>query len=205
MRPCIAFLDLETTGLSPRCSVLSACAFLARISEDWKLEGIDVFERAYYPLEGCNRAKPINGLGFEEIAKLRKNGSYPEFFRDDTEAFKGFLQRAKLYVAHNFRFDASFLPFRLSPALCTMKIHRGIKMGFESHRSRFGPSLDRLAGYYGVEVDPKRRHTSRYDVELLVKIFERMLLNPLILPFLSDTLVAALGKVSLPPVGQPRG
>jgi DNA polymerase-3 subunit epsilon len=168
-----AFLDLETTGLSPSCSVLSASSVLVEVSTTGELTKNGVFNRYYYPEEGTNRAVQINGLSFEEISKHRDKATYPGYFKDDAESFRNFLGAAGLFIAHNLRFDASFLPFKLSPGLCTMRFHNDLTR-INGNR-RFGPSLERLARHYGVKLDLSRRHTSLYDVELLVCIFERML------------------------------
>lgn len=168
-----AFLDLETTGLSPSCSVLSASSVLVGVSTTGQLTKNGVFNRYYYPEEGTNPAVQINGLSFEEISKHRDKATYPGYFKDDAESFRNFLEAAGLFIAHNLRFDASFLPFKLSPGLCTMRFHDDLTR--ITGNRRFGPSLERLAWHYGVKLDLSRRHTSLYDVELLVCIFERML------------------------------
>lgn len=169
----VAFLDLETTGLSPSCSVVSASCVLVKIPPAGEPVKTDVFNRYYYPEEGKNRAVRINGLSLEEISKHRAMATYPRFFRDDSESFRIFLRPAGLFIAHNLRFDASFLPFKLDPGLCTMRFHDHLKS--ITGKRRFGPSLEVLARHYGIIVDLSKRHTSLYDVELLVSIFQRML------------------------------
>lgn len=155
-------IDFETNGFIGT-SVLSAAGIM--ITVDWDRKSIDIadtFVRHYYPVEKWNRhAQEVNGLSAAEIKNLRGGCDYPRYFKDDP-GFIEFCNNANFAVAHNARFDSSFMPLQL-PWICTMNI--------------CGGKLVDAAKSRGIEVKQSELHQALYDANICLRLFEHVLVN----------------------------
>ena len=174
----ILFVDLETNGLSPSCSVLSCSAIKCRVDPAaGTLTQLDRFDRYYYPKERINpHAIAVNGLTREEIKRLRGSDEYPKHFLDDG-AFQAFYDTCRRIVAHNCSFDRSFLPFFTGQSFCTMRHNTNVVCAeWMPWKGEYKwPTLLETARYYGIPVDESMLHKSGADVDLTFQIFEKML------------------------------
>lgn len=186
----VIFFDVETNGLKIENSVLSIAALKVLVDfESKKIKIIDKYKRFYYSFEPYDSiAISINGLSKEVISKKRgKNCSYPEYFKDDKESFFNFANGVEHFVAHNIEFDRKFLGKDLPRQFCTMKSNmqilrlpiskrkRKTKVNDELNKEYKWPKLIETAEYYNVNLEPDKFHDSMYDVEITVKVFEKML------------------------------
>lgn len=155
-------IDFETNGFFG-ASVLSAAGIM--IAVDWDRKAIDIagtFVRHYYPVEKWNRhAQEVNGLSASEIKNLRGGCEYPRYFKDDP-GFVEFCDNADFAVAHNARFDSSFMPTQL-PWICTMKLCGGRLLDAAINR--------------GIEVRQSELHQALYDAKICLKLFEHVLVT----------------------------
>ena len=174
----IVFFDLETNGLQDS-SVLSVSAFKYSIdTETLKLKFLDKFTRYYYPTEEYNaRAIAVNDLSEDFVEELRGEADYPEFFCEDS-GFYIFIADVDHLIGHNISFDYSFLSDRTKDynTYCTMLATTNI-LKIPNQYKRRGykyPKLMEVAEYYNIELEEDKLHDSDYDVELTVKIFEKL-------------------------------
>jgi len=176
----IIIFDLETNGLSPKYSVLSCSAVKCEVDlYNYKISTIDRFNRYYYPIEDYEmRAIEINGLNEKEIERRRGGTTlYPKHFIHDNE-FAIFCDGVSHYVAHNIDFDSRFVPFvKRNNTFCTMKVNTGVVSTryLEWKNEYKWPTLAETAHHYGVSTNEFTFHESMSDVEITLKIFERML------------------------------
>lgn len=184
MKKKVIFFDVETNGVDPSCSVLSMSALKAEYdTEEDTFIKLDIFDRYYFrnPGEEINlSAISVNGLTDEAIS-LRRNESnikYPETFKEDLENFYSFCDGAEHFVAHNIRFDRSFLPFTLKYQFDTMLENVNIlKIKNPIYNSYKWPKLFECANFYKVELDENNLHNSMYDVLIMARVMYKMLKN----------------------------
>jgi DNA polymerase-3 subunit epsilon len=128
----IAFLDVETTGLTLHDRVVTLAIILLdvpTVSEDQPKVQLtfSAIHRIYNPGRDCNPiASKIHG---HSDWKLR----HQSFFSEDAEEVREFLERADLVVCHNAEFDLRFMNREFSKAsmppvaaqsFCTMEGYR---------------------------------------------------------------------------------
>ena len=172
----ITIFDLETNGFKGS-SVLSISALEIKYLETMNKFGIvNVYSRFYFPNEGekiKDSALKIHGLDEARIKELRDGVDYPNYFKNDIESFLTFSKNSSIYVAHNIKFDSSFIPFsgKDIELFCTMENNIFI------NRSGKWPTLEETAKYYEIKLDRKMLHASNYDVYLCFEIFNAMYLN----------------------------
>jgi len=168
-------IDFETNGFYG-ASVLSAAGIL--ISVDWerkKTRRLDTFLRHYYPVEKWNPyAQEVNGLSAAQIKFLRDDGEYPLYFRED-QSFLEFCNNADFAVAHNAKFDSSFLSLSI-PWLCTMEICGGKLVDAVKRR--------------GIKVKESELHQALYDAKMCLKLFEYVFKNQHV--YLKNTIISKL-------------
>lgn len=114
---------LETNGFKGS-SVLSISAIKVSYNiNTHKMEKIDEYNRFYYRNKRWRElnldAIRVNGLTDEEIFRRREvqEIKYPKTFLEDINSFYDFCSDAEHFVAHNIKFDSSFIPFSLSISL----------------------------------------------------------------------------------------
>jgi len=167
----IIVFDIESNGFQ-NTSVLSISAIKAiydKNIDDFKLT--EKFNRYYY-MEENEKENPhalkINNLTKENITKFRKNVDYPLYFKDDFYSFEKFSENTVLYVAHNIKFDMSFIPFiKKNNTFCTMNNNT-------YWNQKKLPSLKMTAMHYNVEIKDDNLHSSDYDTFLCFEIFKAM-------------------------------
>lgn len=135
-----AFIDFETNGLITEGENKSSVLSIAIIVSNKR------FERVYYPIEAYNEeAIKINKLTEMEISKRREGSSYPKHYVEDN-GISEFLKENKVdsFVAHNIKFDHSFLPeeFKHLPVYCTMKSMTPIFLNKQPKLSEAAEYLD---------------------------------------------------------------
>lgn len=172
----VTIFDLETNGFKGS-SVLSISALEIKYLEKMDKFGIiNVYSRFYFPNEGENykdEALKIHGLNESKINELREDLSYPSYFNNDIDSFLSFSKNSKIFVAHNIKFDISFIPFlnKEIELFCTMENNTFI------NKSGKWPTLEQTAKYYEIKLERKMLHASNYDVYLCFEIFNSMYLN----------------------------
>src|ERR1700712_1134526 len=127
--PGLAFVDLETSGLSPRTNQITEIGVVtvdAGPVEEWTTllnPGRDVTERS--------RARP--GSADADLAAAPR---FADIAGQLTARLAG-----RLFIAHNARFDFGFLRAAFArlgihfqpPVLCTVMLSRKLYAGFEGH------------------------------------------------------------------------
>ena len=172
-----AFVDVETNGLHPECSVLSCAATIKRASiSPLQFAEKKRIVRFYYPQQPVNmQALRIHGLSIDEITRRRTNARYPRHFIDEMIYGEVFSQ-VDYIVCHNADFEEVYLPTTATgPYFCTMSSN----IDTVRRRRRDGtlkfPSLRETAIHYRISYDEGELHGSDYDAELTSRVFEAML------------------------------
>ena len=173
----VIFFDTETNGLSAYSSVLSISAAKCLVDYQNKtVKIIEKYERFYYPVEKYNpEAISINGLSQAVITEKRKGTKYSRHFKEDQQSFNEFAKGIDHFIAHNIEFDRKFLNISLKRQFCTMKSNTNImklRMVYGKHK---WPKLEEAVKFYHVQSDNSKFHDSMYDVEMTIKVFEKML------------------------------
>lgn len=161
--PLTVFVDLETTGLSPREEGITEI-------------GAIVLEEGSAPREWSTLIKPARPIP-PEIARMtgitnemvREAPTFAEVAPRVLGMFEG-----ALLVAHNARFDYAFLKQSFArlgqdfcaPTLCTARLARELDPGLES------AALDALAERYGLAVH--QRHRALGDARLALELARRL-------------------------------
>jgi DNA polymerase-3 subunit epsilon len=159
-----AFIDVETTGLNPAKDEIIELA-IALFSFDREtgeiIETIDEYCDFREPTCSISReATAVNG-----ISKRQIKGCYL-----DDKKIKEIVDKAEFIIAHNARFDASFIvklfPDVLSkPWYCSMN---GIDWKYKGFKSK---GLQNLLKDHNIQVDEAHRASS--DVEAGIKLLSQ--------------------------------
>ena len=179
----IVFFDVETNG-KVGSSVLSMSAIKVNYDKELKKwTKVGEYDRFYYrnPGEEINfGAINVNGLTDEAIEVKRSNNEYPLHFKDDISSFYSFCEDACHYVAHNIKFDRSFVPFVLKNQFDTMMENIEIvKAGINEYYGTYKwPKLNECAKFYNIPFDEENLHESLYDVLITFRVFYKMSKHP---------------------------
>lgn len=181
----LVFFDTETTDLYP-----GEIAQLSYFVTDATLKPL--FAKNFYFTVGkiADGAKRVNGL---DEALLKEWSGGKKFLDCHEEIHQDFQQR--LMVAHNIRFDTTFLQseflrcgvnYSNSQALCTMNYFKGICLIPDSKGKVKNPKLEEVLRYFGItdgEVGETavnaygdfdlRFHDSRYDAVAVYLIYKK--------------------------------
>ncbi len=168
----MVFFDMETSGLDPEKHEV--------LSVSWSIDGGVIETRYYFPqLATTLKAIEINGLTNIEIRRRRteQNRYYKHrhFVQDEDvqSIFKRSNDRGELFVAHNVKFDSSFLPFEIQNQFCTM-FGTQDELNLPPAKGRTTPKYPKLSEaceFYKIEWDEDRGHNSNYDVDRLIELF----------------------------------
>jgi len=183
----VLFFDTETNGFQGS-SVLSFSGYIVGFEEDGKFKLLETINRFYFPQEAYNEnALAVNHLDEATVTEKRQDVTYRKHFLDDTELLEK-IKECDKFVAHNARFDVSFLPFEVKQKdiFCTMLTNTDIvkipnTRGFGRRGSWGGykwPKLKETANYYKVTYDEAELHGSIYDVDVMFRVFLEMLKVP---------------------------
>ncbi len=184
MKKNIVFFDVETNG-KVGSSVLSISAI--KVSYDMNndvWEKVSEYDRYYFRNDGEAidfGAININGLTDEVITGKRENISYARTFNEDIESFYTYVSDTKHFVAHNIKFDRSFVPFPLENQFDTMMmnieiVQAGINPTYGTYK---WPKLMECAKFYNIPIDENQLHESLYDVLVTFRVFYKMTKHPL--------------------------
>ena len=179
----IVFFFFETNG-KVGSSVLSMSAIKVNYNkETQKWEKVGEYNRFYFrnPGEEINfGAINVNGLTDEAIEAKRSNNEYPMHFKDDIESFYSFCENTFHFVAHNIKFDRSFVPFILKNQFDTMMENIEIvKAGINEYYGTYKwPKLNECAKFYNIPFDEENLHESLYDVLITFRVFYKMSKHP---------------------------
>lgn len=181
------FLDLETTGGRASQDRITEVGLI----EIFDGEVIDQYQTLVNPQVPLSRF--ITSLTGIDDAMLSGAPTFAEIAEDLLAKLAD-----KILVAHNARFDHSFLKNEFRRAgfdyrtkvLCTVKLSRALMPQLNSHR------LDRLIDVHGLFVE--NRHRAMGDADLLVQLMNRWA-NTLGLDTLQALIQAQLRTASLPP------
>ena len=179
----IIFFDVETNG-KIGSSVLSISAIKVNYNFDTdKWTKISEYDRFYFRNEGEPidfSAVNVHGLTDEIITEKRQGVNYPTTFKEDMDDFFLYCQDTSHFVAHNIRFDRSFIPFPLKNQFDTMMENADIvKAGInENYRTYKWPKLIECAKFYNVPMEEEQLHESLYDVLITFRVFYKMTKNP---------------------------
>lgn len=159
-----AFIDFETNGVITEGENKSSVLSIAIIVGDKKLE------RTYFPVEPYNEeAISVNKLTELEITRRREGATYPKYYIED-KGISEFLKENKVdsFVAHNVKFDHSFLPeeFKHLPVYCTMKSMTPVFLNKQ-------PKLSEAAEFLDIDFLEEEAHSALYDAEVCKEIFEK--------------------------------
>ena len=180
----IIFFDVETNG-KIGSSVLSISAIKVNYNFDTdKWIKISEYDRFYFRNEGEPidfGAINVHGLTDEMITEKRQGVDYPATFKEDMDDFFLYCQDTSHFVAHNIRFDRSFISFPLKNQFDTMMENVDIvKAGInENYGTYKWPKLVECAKFYDVPMEEEQLHESLYDVLITFRIFYKMTKNPL--------------------------
>ncbi len=179
----IIFFDVETNG-KIGSSVLSISAIKVNYNFDTdKWIKISEYDRFYFRNEGEPidfGAINVHGLTDEMITEKRQGVNYPATFKEDMDNFFLYCQDTSHFVAHNIRFDRSFISFPLKNQFDTMMENVDIvKAGInENYGTYKWPKLIECAKFYNVPMEEEQLHESLYDVLITFRIFYKMTKNP---------------------------
>lgn len=180
----IIFFDVETNGVQGS-SVLSISAIKVNYDFDNnKWTKVAEYDRFYFRNEGEKinlGAIEVNGLTDEVIEKKRVGTNYAKTFKEDLDSFYMFCQDTSHYVAHNIKFDRSFIPFPLKNQYDTMIENINIvKAGINSNYGTYKwPKLMECAKFYKVPIDESQLHESLYDVLITFRVLFKMTKHPI--------------------------
>ncbi len=175
----VVIFDVETNGLKGS-SALSISAIKLRIDNDLeRWEKVGEYNRFYFrnPGEEVNYgAVNVNGLTDEVIREKRSPEIYPKYFLEDVDSFEDFCRGVEHFVAHNIKFDESFIPFKLRKKFDTMIENIDIvRVSWNDKTNSYKwPKLIECANYYKVPFDDVNFHESLYDVYITGRILYRM-------------------------------
>lgn len=188
----IIFFDVETNGFQGS-SVLSMSAIKVNYnSEKSEIEKerwtkLEEFNRFYFRNDGeelNEGAINVNGLTDDVILSERKNIiqctgiEYPLTFKEDMDNFFLFCQDTNHFVAHNIKFDRSFIDFPLRNQFDTMLSNIDIvKVEGSSQGNYKWPKLMECADFYKIPFEESQLHGSYYDVLIMFRIFFKMMKN----------------------------
>lgn len=180
----IIFFDTETNGFQGS-SVLSISAIKVNYDEKTnKFSKKGEFNRFYFRNDGeevNEGAIKVNGLTDEVIAQERRKSSlnYPETFKEDMTNFYNFCGDTEHFVAHNIKFDRSFIDFPLKNQFDTMLANVNVlKLPGKYEDSYKWPKLSECAEHYKVPVKENELHGSYYDVLVMFRVFYQMTKHP---------------------------
>ena len=165
-------------------SVLSISAIKVNYNFDTdKWIKISEYDRFYFRNEGEPidfGAINVHGLTDEMITEKRQGVDYPATFKEDMDDFFLYCQDTSHFVAHNIRFDRSFISFPLKNQFDTMMENVDIvKAGInENYGTYKWPKLVECAKFYNVPMEEEQLHESLYDVLITFRIFYKMTKNP---------------------------
>ncbi len=185
MKRNIIFFDVETNG-KIGSAVLSISAIkVSYDTENDVWEKISEYDRYYFR----NKGEPIdfgainvNGLTDEVIYKKRTGAvEYPMTFKEDLDSFFAYCSDTRHFVAHNIKFDRSFIPFKLHNQFDTMMsnieiVQAGINPTYGTFK---WPKLIECAKFYNIPIDESSLHDSLYDVLVTFRVFFKMTKHPL--------------------------
>ena len=101
---------------------------------------------------------------------------YPLTFKEDMDNFFLFCQDTSHFVAHNIKFDRSFVDFPLQNQFDTMLTNIDIvKVTGSSYGNYKWPKLMECANYYNIPFEESQLHGSYYDVLIMFRIFFKMM------------------------------
>lgn len=171
----VIIFDTETNGFR-NSSVLSIAAIIVEFVSNDLIE-IGRFERYYFPNKGeyfNKHAAKVHGLSIKSIEELRNSNDYPQCFKDDAKSFYEFCSDANGFIAHNLRFDESFIPFPLWGKFCSL--------------DAWGGKLSVLAQEKGILLDEGALHNAMYDTEILFEVIRTFHLesNPILIDYTSS-------------------
>ena len=179
----IIFFDVETNG-KIGSSVLSISAIKVNYNfEKNEWTKVSEYNRFYFR----NKGEPIDfgavnvhGLTDEVISSKRQDIDYPSTFKEDVDAFFLYCQDTNHFVAHNIKFDRSFIPFPLKNQFDTMMenidiVKAGINPSYGTYK---WPKLMECAEFYNVPMIEEQLHESLYDVLITFRVFYKMTKNP---------------------------
>ena len=179
----IIFFDVETNG-KIGSSVLSISAIKVNYNfEKNEWTKVSEYNRFYFR----NKGEPIDfgavnvhGLTDEVISSKRQDIDYPSTFKEDVDAFFLYCQDTDYFVAHNIKFDRSFIPFPLKNQFDTMMenvdiVKAGINPSYGTYK---WPKLMECAEFYNVPMIEEQLHESLYDVLITFRVFYKMTKNP---------------------------
>lgn len=166
----IVGLDLETTGIGEDHKIIEYCGLVLneRLMED---ESRSILQR-FNPQRSIDaKAQAVHHI---ELADLMGE----PIFETKAEAIHEQLKQATLIVIHNAAFDTVFLNREFkrlgmtditTPTLCTMRSARWATFDGKV------PRLQELCSALGIIYSEKEAHSARYDVEVMLACFCKML------------------------------
>lgn len=180
----IIFFDVETNG-KIGSSVLSISAIKVNYNfEKNEWTKVSEYNRFYFRNEGEPidfGAVNVHGLTDEVISSKRQGTNYPLTFKEDIDSFFLYCQDTNHFVAHNIKFDRSFIPFPLKNQFDTMMenidiVKAGINPNYGTYK---WPKLMECAKFYNVPMNEDQLHESLYDVLITFRVFYKMTKNPI--------------------------
>lgn len=160
--PALAFLDVETTGLSAMRDDRICEIAVLRIEADGAQTQYQTLVNPLRPLSPG--ASAINGITDEMVAGA------PEF-SDVADKINELIRDAVL-VCHNAQFDTSFLSMEFSccgRSLCSRAVVDTLKIA-RNYFNFPSNSLGRIASYLGIKTEGQ--HRALADVIMTKKIFD---------------------------------
>jgi DNA polymerase-3 subunit epsilon len=164
-KPCIIFLDVETTGLSSKDRIVSIGCVAIKALPPFDRSHFDFLHLIFDPCRDCHpKAAQVHGYDDWTLG-------HQETFRSRCDEVVKFLSQAGLVVAHNASFDLSFVDRELiahgkqplsMPSYCTMEAYR---------EEFFGDSAALSAICKEIGLRRSRKHSALEDAWLAMQVF----------------------------------
>lgn len=177
----LVFLDVEADKTGRRVREVSAIKVLMNFKNK-TLKEIDRFEKFYddtREIKEYEDGKEIEIEYGDYEFKIEHDGD--NLSENDKEEFYNFAKNAEMMVSHNVQYDMKFFDkLDDKKRFCTMESNVNMtKLEFEYCGKSFYkfPKLKETAEFYNIPFNQNMLHTSMYDTNLCMRVFEKMMIN----------------------------
>ena len=177
----LVFLDVEADKMGRRVREVSAIKVMMNFKNQ-TIKEIDRFQKFYddtREIKKYENGRVISCEDYDGEEKLEYDGD--NLSEDDKEEFYNFAKNAEMMVSHNVEYDMKFFDkLNNKKRFCTMKGNVNItkiEVNYFGENFYKFPKLKETAEFYNIPFNQNMLHTSMYDTNLCMKVFEKMMIN----------------------------